>query len=118
MTPIRFLQGASPADVAQRLSRSAVAGAVADDRQGLASLTPLGPGQAGPWGPLDISSTPNRLLQSRLQLQVRGRTLTSLLLFPFADTIRVCNCRCIAFAILRGVRHRARRWSPTSRGCS
>ncbi len=56
--------------MAQRLSRSAVAGAVADDRQGLASLTPLGPGQAGPWGPLDISATPNRLLQSRLQLQV------------------------------------------------
>ncbi|KAG2443499.1 hypothetical protein HXX76_001852 [Chlamydomonas incerta] len=56
--------GATPDDVSQRLLRSAAAGAVADDRYGYDTFTPLPNPRA--WDPLDISATPNRLLQSRL----------------------------------------------------
>ncbi|GLC43955.1 hypothetical protein PLESTB_000213700 [Pleodorina starrii] len=62
-------QGASPADAAQRLLRSSMMGAVTDDTSGMATFTPT-PRSSG-WGPIDISSTPNRLLQSVLTIPAR-----------------------------------------------
>ncbi|PNW74113.1 hypothetical protein CHLRE_13g585800v5 [Chlamydomonas reinhardtii] len=73
--------GATPGDVAQRLLRSALAGAVADDRYGYDSFTPNPNPVPRAWDPLDISATPNRLLQSRLavplSLQPSVVTITS-----------------------------------------
>ncbi|KAG2497251.1 hypothetical protein HYH03_004835 [Edaphochlamys debaryana] len=61
--------GASADEVTQRLLRSSLAGLVADDAYGYGTFAPNP--YAGPWGPLDISSTPNRLLQSSLVVPAR-----------------------------------------------
>lgn len=60
------MQGASPDEVQQKLYQKAMRGSVGDDPQGFATMYPSQFPDL-----LDISSTPNRLLQANLTGQVR-----------------------------------------------
>ena len=65
--PLPSHQGASPAEVRQKVNAAAIADAVSDDPEGYGTWNPDGRPTA-----VDISATPNRLLQSRLAAQASG----------------------------------------------
>jgi hypothetical protein len=65
-----LLQGASPEEVQQKLYQKSVRGTVTDDPQGFATMYP----NQNP-DLLDISSTPNRLLQANLTGQVSSNMM-------------------------------------------
>jgi hypothetical protein len=64
------VQGASPEEVQQKLYQKAVRGTVTDDPQGFATMYPSQYPDL-----LDISSTPNRLLQANLTGQVSPKLM-------------------------------------------